>query len=156
MPFQVEETAYQLIAALRPVMPRIKGQDRALAEQLSRAASSVALNIAESNYSDPGNRRARLFTAAGSANETRAVLRVALESGYCDAAEAAAARAFAGKRGASPAGPSRPGESPACEGPRPRAAQRARTGLTVPLGDGGAAIGPSRRLTSTGEHLLRQ
>ena len=98
MPFQVEETAYQLIAALRPVMPRIKGQDRALAEQLSRAASSVALNIAESNYSDPGNRRARLFTAAGSANETRAVLRVALESGYCDAAEAAAARAYTARR----------------------------------------------------------
>jgi four helix bundle protein len=94
MPFQVEEAAYQLIAALRPVMPRIKGQDRALAEQLSRAASSVALNIAEANYSDPGNRRARLFTAAGSANETRAVLRVALESGYCDAEEAAAARAL--------------------------------------------------------------
>jgi len=83
MAFHVEEAAYQLIAALRPVIPRIKSRDRALADQLSRAASSVALNIAESNYSDPGNRRARLFTAAGSANETRAVLRVATESGYC-------------------------------------------------------------------------
>jgi four helix bundle protein len=94
MAFQVEEAAYQLIAALRPVMPRIKSQDRALADQLSRAASSVALNIAESNYSDPGNRRARLFTAAGSANETRAVLRVAVESGYCGQGEAASARAL--------------------------------------------------------------
>ena len=92
MAFQVEETAYGLIAALRPLMPRIKARDRALADQLSRAASSVALNIAESNYSDAGNRKARLFTAAGSANETRAALRVAVEWGYCAAAEAEAAR----------------------------------------------------------------
>jgi len=77
MAFQVEETAYELIAALAPLMARIKRQDKSLADQLARAATSVALNIAESNYSDPGNKRARLFTAAGSANETRAALRVA-------------------------------------------------------------------------------
>jgi four helix bundle protein len=47
-----------------------------------RATSSIALNIAESNYSDPGNRQARLFTAAGSANETRAALRVATARSY--------------------------------------------------------------------------
>jgi four helix bundle protein len=94
MAFQVEETAYGLIAALRPLLPRIKARDRALADQLARAASSVALNIAESNYSDAGNRRARLFTAAGSANETRAALRVAVEWGYCAASEAAGARAL--------------------------------------------------------------
>ncbi|MES1182923.1 MAG: four helix bundle protein [Myxococcales bacterium] len=94
MAFQVEELAYQLIAALRVVVPRIKGRDRALADQLTRAASSVALNIAESNYSDPGNRRARLFTAAGSANETRAALRVAVEWGYCAAVQAEGAQAL--------------------------------------------------------------
>ena len=92
--FQVEEAAYELIGALRSVLPRIKSRDRALADQLTRAASSVALNIAESNYSDPGNRRARLFTAAGSANETRAALRVAVEWGYCAPAEAQAAAAL--------------------------------------------------------------
>ena len=94
MAFQVEEAAYELIAALRAVVPRIKSRDRALADQLTRAASSVALNIAESNYSDPGNRKARLFTAAGSANETRAALRVAVEWGYCAAAQAEGARAL--------------------------------------------------------------
>jgi len=83
MAFQVEETAYELIAALQPLMARIRRQDKSLADQLTRAATSVALNIAESNYSDPGNKRARLFTAAGSANETRAALRVAIEWGYC-------------------------------------------------------------------------
>ena len=88
----VGEVRFQLVAALRPLVPRIKRQDRSLAVQLTRAASSVALNVAEADYSDPGTKRSRLFTAAGSANETRAALRVAVEWGYCGAGEAAAAR----------------------------------------------------------------
>jgi len=79
MSFHVEQVSYELIAVLRPLLPRIQRRDRALAVQLTRAASSISLNISEANYSCPGNRRARFFTAAGSANETRAALRVALE-----------------------------------------------------------------------------
>ena len=94
MAFQVEAVSYELIEALRPIVLRIRRSDRSLADQLTRAASSVALNIAESTYSDPGNRRARLFTAAGSANETRAALRVAVAWGYCEARQAEAARAL--------------------------------------------------------------
>jgi hypothetical protein len=56
--FQVEAFAIELIEALQPLVPRIKARDRALADQVMRAASSVALNIGEANYSDPGNRRA--------------------------------------------------------------------------------------------------
>ncbi len=70
----VGEISLQLIEALRPIAARVKRKDRSLADQLVRAASSVALNIAEADYSDAGNKRARLFTAAGSANETRAAL----------------------------------------------------------------------------------
>jgi four helix bundle protein len=92
--FEVEEIAIQLIEGLRPLVPRIKAGDRSLADQLMRAASSVALNIGESNYSDPGNRRARLFTAAGSANETRLALRVAAAWGHCGAEDAEAAQAL--------------------------------------------------------------
>ena len=92
--FEVEEVAVRLIESLRPLVPRIKARDRALADQLMRAASSVALNIGESNYSDPGNRRARLFTAAGSANETRLALRVAVAWGHCGAGDAEAAQAL--------------------------------------------------------------
>ena len=88
MVFEAEEVAVQLIEALSPIVPRIKARDRALADQLTRAASSVALNIGEGNYSDPGNRRARFFTAAGSANETRLALRVAVAWGICPAADA--------------------------------------------------------------------
>jgi hypothetical protein len=39
-------------------------------------------------YSDPGNRRARLFTACGSANETRVALRTAAAWGYIDEVDA--------------------------------------------------------------------
>jgi len=88
----VGEVSFQLIAALRPLVPRIKRQDRSLADQLVRAASSISLNVAEADYSDPGNKRSRLFTAVGSANETRAALRVAVEWGYCAAEDALAAR----------------------------------------------------------------
>jgi four helix bundle protein len=89
--FHVESVSIELIEALRPLVQRIKRADRSLAEQLRRAASSVSLNIAEGNYSDPGNRKARLFTAAGSASETRAALRVAVAWGYCSQEQAAGA-----------------------------------------------------------------
>jgi len=78
MPFQVEELSLELISALVPLMPRIKQRDKDLADQLKRAASSVGLNAAEAAFSDPGNRKARLFSAAGSANETRHALRQAV------------------------------------------------------------------------------
>jgi len=94
MVFKVEEMAVQVVEALAPLVPCIRARDRSLADQLTRAASSVVLNIGESNYSDPGNRRARLFTAAGSANETRLALRVAVAWRICRREEVEAARAL--------------------------------------------------------------
>jgi len=78
MAFQVEELSLELIEALVPLLPRIRQQDKNLSDQLRRAASSIGLNCAEAAFSDPGNRRARLFTAAGSAGETRHALRQAV------------------------------------------------------------------------------
>ncbi len=94
MALQVAALSIEMIQTLRPLVGRIKARDRSLADQLTRAASSVALNLGEAQLSDPGNRRARLYSAAGSANETRAALRVAVEWGYCAAGEAEAARAL--------------------------------------------------------------
>ena len=94
MALLVAELSIQAVAALRPIVPRIRRHDRSLADQLVRAASSVALNIAEGEHSDPGNRRARFYTAAGSANETLAALRVAAAWGYFAPQEAAAAVAL--------------------------------------------------------------
>ena len=82
MSLKVAEVACEVIAELRPLLPRIKRSDRSLADQLLRAANSMVLNIGEAEYSDPGNRRSRFYTAAGSANETRSALRLALAWGY--------------------------------------------------------------------------
>jgi four helix bundle protein len=88
MALQVQDLSFEMISAVRPVVAWVRRQDRSLADQLVRAASSVALNIAEGELSDPGNQRARFFTAAGSANETLAALRVAVAWGYVETAEA--------------------------------------------------------------------
>ena len=94
MPFQVEELSLELIDALAPLMPRIKQRDKDLADQLRRAASSIGLNCAEASFSDPGNRKARLFTAAGSAGETRHALRQAIAWRNVTAGEAERALAL--------------------------------------------------------------
>jgi four helix bundle protein len=94
MPFQVEELSLELIEALAPIMLRVKQRDKDLADQLRRAASSIGLNCAEAAFSDPGNRRARLFTAAGSASETRHAVRQAVAWRILTAAEAQRALAL--------------------------------------------------------------
>jgi four helix bundle protein len=94
MTFHVEELTIQLVGALKPLVPRIRRHDRSLADQMVRAASSIALNIAEAQYSDPGTRKSRFHSAAGSANETRAALRVAIAWGYFAEPDAAGAAAL--------------------------------------------------------------
>jgi four helix bundle protein len=66
---------------------RIQRRDRDLGDQLRRALSSIALNAAEGNRSQGGNRVARFSTAAGSVAESRAALRVAVAWGYVEASE---------------------------------------------------------------------
>ena len=67
-----------------PVIRKIAGVDRNLADQLRRAVASVPLNVAEGDGQVGGNRRQRLLTALGSARETNAVLDVALAMNYLD------------------------------------------------------------------------
>ena len=81
MALQVASLSIELIETLRPLVPRIKQRDKSLADQLTRAASSIALNIGEAELSDPGNRKARFFSAAGSANETLTALHIAVAWG---------------------------------------------------------------------------
>ena len=95
MALRVGLLSLEMVAAVRPLVGRIRRRDRSLADQLVRAASSVALNISEAEYSDPGNARSRLFTAAGSANEARTALKLGVAWGYLGVADAEGAVAIA-------------------------------------------------------------
>src|SRR5688572_29393568 len=78
----VLDDALEAVSTLRPVVAKIRAHDKSLATQMTDAASSMVLNIGEAAYSDPGNQRARLATASGSANEARVALRLAAAWGY--------------------------------------------------------------------------
>lgn len=82
--FVALEVSFGLIAALRGIMPTIRKHDRDLADQIQRAASSVALNIAEGQRSMKGNRLKHYSIANGSANEVKAGLFVAKGWGWID------------------------------------------------------------------------
>jgi len=73
--------ARRVVQELAPLLRVVRGRDRALADQLKRAAQSVVLNIAEARGSDAGNARSRFATACGSAKEVRAALHIASDWG---------------------------------------------------------------------------
>ena len=78
----VLQVSYSVIDALRGPVREIERLDRDLARQIRRAASSIALNIAEGR-GRAGRDRTHCFRIAhGSAREVRASLRVACGWGY--------------------------------------------------------------------------
>jgi len=86
--FQVYEISLSLIPLLRPLVSAIALQDRALADQVRRAGSSVPLNISEGARRQGKDRLHAYRIAAGSAAEVRAALAVAHGWGYIDSATA--------------------------------------------------------------------
>ena len=74
---RIYDTVIALLKLLGPVFDKIAERDPDLARQGRRAASSIALNIAEGAGVRAGNRRSRYGTALGSALEVRAVLDIA-------------------------------------------------------------------------------
>jgi len=84
---KVYSVMIQVLGMLRGVLTQIERHDRDLGNQLRRAASSVALNLAEGSGSHGGTRLARYRTALGSARETVACLDVAVALGYVERVE---------------------------------------------------------------------
>jgi four helix bundle protein len=82
MPLIVYSLALEAVRSAHPLIERIRRHDRNLSDQAKRAGTSVVLNIAEAEYSDAGNRRARFHTAAGSTNELSAALELSTAYQY--------------------------------------------------------------------------
>ena len=89
--FQVLEVAHLLVDALCEPVTALSRRNRSLADQLLRAASSVPLNIAEGNRRVGKDRLHIWRQAAGSADEVRAALRVAISWRHLRTAEVAPA-----------------------------------------------------------------
>jgi four helix bundle protein len=85
--FEVLEVSLDLVRSLRLPVERLRVRDRGLWEQIRAAASSVPLNLAEGNRRTRGDRLHHFRIAAGSADELRAALRVALAWGDLDPRE---------------------------------------------------------------------
>ena len=85
--FIAYEVAVELVDSLRPIVPLIERNDRDLADQLRRAASSVVLNLAEGQRSAKGNKHKHYAIAHGSANEVKAALELARAWGWLEDAD---------------------------------------------------------------------
>ncbi len=87
--FIVLEVSVELIDALVDVVSKIRKKDASLAKQIRDAASSVALNLGEGRRREGGSRTYHYTVAAGSADEVRCALRVAVAWGYVKLEDAA-------------------------------------------------------------------
>ena len=85
--FDAFEIALEVVASLRALVMKVRKEESSLANQIVRSASSVCANVAEGNRRQ-GKDRLHLFRiAAGSAEETRAHLRVAMAWGWIKAGD---------------------------------------------------------------------
>jgi four helix bundle protein len=82
--FHAFSLSLDVIRSVRGLVDDIRSHDASLAKQLSRAASSVSLNLAESRGRRGGDRTHLLRIALGSAEESAACLYVAQAWGYLD------------------------------------------------------------------------
>jgi len=93
MAFDALEMSLLVLEQLAPLEPKLRQKRKSLADEIGRAAESVALNISEARER-AGLDRADLFRrAAGSASELTTALRIAKARGYITAADFGAVEA---------------------------------------------------------------
>ena len=85
--FEALEVYLLFLERLVPVEAKIRRRSRALADQLSEAADSVALNMGEGRGRRGGNGRRHFDIAKGSAGEVTVALRVAVARQYITCAD---------------------------------------------------------------------
>lgn len=85
--FVTLEMSLTVLEKLAPLEPKIRLRRKSLADEIGRAAESIALNVSEARQR-AGLDRADLFRrAAGSASELTTALRIARARGYITAAD---------------------------------------------------------------------
>jgi four helix bundle protein len=93
MPFDALEMSLTTLQLIAPLEAKVRLRRKSLADEIGRAAESIALNTSEAR-SRAGLDRADLFRrAAGSASELTTALRIATARGYITAQDHAAVEA---------------------------------------------------------------
>ena len=77
----IYRVSIELVRDVQPLVRRLRATDRALADQLDRASTAVALHLAEADGLRGGMRRHRHQTALGEAREVSACLDVSEAKG---------------------------------------------------------------------------
>ena len=75
------EVCLEVVAQLRPILEELKQQDAHIADQLKRAISSAAGNLAEGQRREGGNKRRAYEIAHGEAREALGWLDIAKQWG---------------------------------------------------------------------------
>jgi four helix bundle protein len=83
----IYEVIRGVLRELAPIIAVVERRNPDLGKQLTRAASSILLNVGEGKYSQGRNQGARYYTAMGSANETLACLHVAMDLAFVESVD---------------------------------------------------------------------
>ena len=90
MSFDTLEVSLTVMELLAPIEVKVRARRKSLADELGRAAESVALNISEGRQRAGLDRADMYRRAAGSASELTTALRIAKARGFITASDYAA------------------------------------------------------------------
>src|SRR5262252_6074643 len=80
--FVAYDVSIEIVASLRDLVARIRRRNAKIANQIVASASSISANVLEGNRREGGDRTHFFRIAAGSADETRGHLHVAMTWGW--------------------------------------------------------------------------